>query len=835
MEARIADLVRWNMCSMVSSANLGGSGLGGHIATGMAWAEIFEVGLNHFWSTEDFVYYQGHSSPALYVRSWLEGRFSLERLQKFRREAFSDQGLSSYPHPLLMHDYWNFPTVSMGLGPLNAIALARFLTYCKLHKILPEQYTNSRVWVFMGDGETDEPEALSSLSIAAREGLDNLVFMVSCNLQRLDSTVRTNGRIIQELEGKFRGAGWNVIKVVHGGKWDVLYERDTNAALLKRFSTLLDADAQRLTVETGAQIRQELFNTPELAALVEDFTDDDLVALMKDTGGHDFQKIYNAFMAASVNNTTGKPTVILFRTIKGKRGARIEAANGTHSEKFLSAKDMVQVKDVLGMPLNDQQAGEYGYVEAPSDVVAYINEHATKLGGPRPQRKLKEVNWTDPDPKVWAPYWKAQKDTSTTLVLGDLLKRLVRDKQLGKTVVPITPDEGRTFGWIGLYGPAIGVYSAVPTEARPVDHTQTLKVHEMAKGRILQEGISEAQGMASMTAWGTAHHNIGVGMIPFYNLYSMFGFQRIHDIVYNAQDSGCRGFFCGATAGGTTLNGEGLQHQDRTSYLVAGTMQNMRAYEPAFAYHVSTVVKNGMKEMQAKDIMYYMMLFNENYDHQAPPEIYTPEALEEAIMKGAHFLNRLSPEQRANNKCVRLLGSGPLLPLTLQAQKVLEEKYGVLSEVVAVTSYTELYREGEECYRWNRKHPGEPPRVPYVETFFGDDDIPTVAHSDWVRKVPRLVAPWIKGKYDVLGCDGCGRSDLRSELRKYFEIDAENVVYSALYLLGESPSTLQQALTDLGCIVERSDRTSCHEGEVMVQGERVPVAVYAERKKAATA
>ena len=811
MEKRLHTINRWNAMMMVTRANKYVDGIGGHISTYASASHLWEVGLNHFYRGKDgegwgdHVYWQGHASPGIYARAWLEGRLSDENIHNFRQEV-GGAGLSSYPHPRLMPDFWEYPSVSMGLGAMTAIHQARFNRY--LHHRGLADTTLSRVWYTMGDGESDEPESLSELALAAREGLDNIVMTMNCNLQRLDGPVRGNSKIVQELEGRFRGAGWNVIKVLWGSSWDALFAKDTSGTLAKRLAELVDGDEQRLFTAEGAVIRKELFAGDELTALVADYSDEELEALTEDLGGHDFLKIHAAYAAACAHK--GQPTVILARTIKGYGlGPAFAGRNTTHQRKKADENDLRLIRDAMGLDFSDEDLEKLPFIHPNDvpDVVAYAKNRRAAMMGPMPERRVPEMALTLPEASVYAEFddgTKGSSQVSTTMAFVRLMRGLMKTKEFGERVVPLIPDEARTFGMDPLFS-EFGIYHPEGQLYKPVDHKVLMKYKESAKGQILEEGINEAGALSSFIAAATSYATQGSPTIPFYIFYSMFGFQRVADLIWSAADSRARGFLIGATSGRTTLNGEGLQHQDGHSLLMAHSNPAVRAYDPAFAFELSTIIKQGIVDMceNDSDVIYYLAVYNENYPMPAKPK-----DCEEGILKGLYKL-RAAPD--GDGPVVRLIGSGPIMLQVLDAVEKLET-FGVRSEIWSATSYGELRREGMEVSRWNRLHPGESMKTSWVEQQFGDDKAPIVAVSDNVAAVPEMIREWVHAPYTVLGTDGFGRSDTRPALRRFFEIDGEAVALAALSSLVREgrleASVYNEAMTSFGVSTERTDITS---------------------------
>lgn len=776
LERRIRSLLRWNAMAMVVRANVREPGIGGHISTYASCANLYEVALHHFLRGHDAagggdqIFFQGHAAPGLYARAFLEGRLTERHLENFRRELAEGGGLSSYPHPWLMPDFWEFPTVSMGLSPLLAIYQARLNRYLQ-HRGLKDT-SNSRVWAFTGDGEMDEPESLGALTVASREQLDNLIFVVNCNLQRLDGPVRGNGKIIQELESAFRGAGWNVLKVVWGRDWDPLIATDSDGSLAQRMMEAVDGDYQKYVVEPGSYTRHHFFGTkPELSRLVEHLTDDQIRKLSR--GGHDSQKIYAAFKAA-VEHTEG-PTVILAKTIKGYGlGEAGEGRNITHQQKKLNEQELKQFRDRFDIPISDKNLKDAPFYkpEESSEEIQYLRERRRVLGGPVPRRRTGRTRLPTFDMSGFKEFFEgtpAERPVSTTMAFVSLLSKLLRHPELGKRIVPIIPDEARTFGMDPLFR-QVGIYSGIGQLYEPVDSKMVLYYREAKDGQLLEEGINEAGALASFTAAGTAEASHGLPLIPFFIFYSMFGFQRVGDLIWSLQDSRARGFLLGATAGRTTLSGEGLQHQDGHSQLMASVFPGIRAFEPSFAYEIALLIQDGIRRMyeQGEECVYYLTLQNENY-----PMLPMPAGAEEGVLRGLYLLK--AAEGKAQ---VRLFGSGSLLMEALQAQRLLKEQHGVSAEVWSVTSYSELRRQGLECDRWNLEHPEEMPKSSYVRQVLGDA-LPTVAVSDWVASVPELILRWVPELY-ALGTDGFGRSESRKELRRHFGVDADSIVKAAL-------------------------------------------------------
>ncbi|WP_177420110.1 pyruvate dehydrogenase (acetyl-transferring), homodimeric type [endosymbiont of Lamellibrachia barhami] len=782
MERRIRSFIRWNAMAMVVQANRISTELGGHISSFASAATLFDVGFNHFFratnktSEGDLIFFQGHSAPGIYARAYLEGRISEDQLYSFRQEV-DGQGLSSYPHPWLMPGFWQFPTVSMGLGPLMAIYQARFMRY--LHDRGISNTENRKVWAFCGDGEMDEPEALGAISLAGRERLDNLVFVVNCNLQRLDGPVRGNGKIIQELEAVYRGAGWNVIKVVWGGYWDPLIAKDKSGHLLKRMEECVDGDYQAYKAKGGSYTREHFFGKyPELQDMVANMTDEDIWRLNR--GGHDPHKVYAAYAEATAHK--GQPTVILAKTVKGYgMGVAGEGQNITHSQKKMGEAALKAFRDRFNIPISDDQIGAAPFYKpsADSPEMQYMHERRQTLGGYLPQRRTEVAPVEVPDLSHFKALLEGsgEREQSTTMAFVRLLNMLIRDKKLGKHVVPIIPDEARTFGMEGMFR-QLGIYSSVGQLYEPVDADQVMYYREDKKGQILQEGINEAGAMSSWIAAATAYSNHGTTMIPFYIYYSMFGFQRIGDLAWAAGDMQAKGFLIGGTAGRTTLAGEGLQHQDGHSHLMAATIPNCVAYDPAFAFEMTVIVQDGMRRMyqEKESIFYYITVMNENYLQPA-----MPEGVESGIVNGMYLFQKGGKRK----KRVQLLGSGAILREVIAAAELLEKDFSISADVWSVTSFNELRRDGLDVERWNMLHPEETPRSSYVEGLLAETKGPVVAATDYMRSYADQIRPFVKASYSVLGTDGFGRSDMRSQLRKFFEVNRYYIVVAALKILAD--------------------------------------------------
>ncbi|KTC97066.1 pyruvate dehydrogenase E1 component oxidoreductase protein AceE [Legionella geestiana] len=792
---RISALIRWNALAMVLRAGKKAPELGGHIASYASAATLYETGFNHFFKGDsyspnggDMLYIQGHCAPGIYARAFLEGRLSEEQLENFRQEV-EVNGLSSYPHPWLMGDFWQFPTVSMGLGPLQAIYQARFLKYLEHRGLL--KAGERKVWAFLGDGEMDEPESLGALTIASREKLDNLIFVVNCNLQRLDGPVRGNGKIIQELEGVFRGAGWNVIKVIWGTRWDALFARDKEGWMQKRMEECLDGDYQAYKANNGAYVREHFFGQyPELKKMVEHMSDDDIWRLNR--GGHDSQKVYAAY--ASAVEHRGQPTVILAKTVKGYgMGAAGEGQNITHQQKKMTIEQVRAFRDRFSIPVSDDNIADVPFYrpEPDSPEVRYLKRQRESLGGFLPARTVACEKLTVPALEFFAPVTAGtgDREISTTMAFVRILTMLLKDKNLGPRVVPIVPDECRTFGMEGLFR-QIGIYSPVGQLYTPVDHEQVMYYREAKDGQILEEGINEAGAFCSWMAAGTSYANNHLPMIPFYIYYSMFGFQRIGDLAWAAGDMQARGFLLGATAGRTTLAGEGLQHQDGHSHLLASTIPNCVAYDPAYAYEVAVIIQNGLQRMYVdqENVFYYITLMNENYVQ--PP---MPEGAEEGILRGMYLLQ--SPK-KPGKKHVQLLGSGTILREVIEAARLLQEEFGVSADIWSVTSFTELRRDGLVTERENRMHPEREANKCYVERQLEGRTGPVIAATDYQRMLADAIRPFVHSRYVTLGTDGYGRSDTRKQLRHFFEVDAKYIVLAALEALAQEGSVPKSVVKD---------------------------------------
>jgi pyruvate dehydrogenase E1 component len=794
LERRIEAYIRWNAMAMVVQANRISSEYGGHLASYASSATLYEVGFNHFWrapSAEhpgDLVFIQGHSSPGVYARAYLEGRLSENQLRHFRQEAGGPgQGLSSYPHPWLMPDFWQFPTVSMGLGPMMAIFQARFTRYLE-HRGLAKP-SDRKVWAFLGDGEMDEPESMGALTMPVREGLDNLIFVINCNLQRLDGPVRGNGKIIQELEAAFLGAGWNVIKVLWGSRWDPLLARDTQGLLRRVMEECVDGEYQNFKAKGGAYTREHFFGKyPELKAMVANMSDEEIWRLNR--GGHDPRKVYAAYAAAMAHK--GQPTVILAKTVKGfGLGKGGEGQMVAHQQKKLSEDDLRAFRDRFYIPVSDEEIAKLPFRQpaADSEESRYLHERRTSLGGYLPARRKQAPPLAVPPLEAFAGVLEGtgEREISTTMAFVRILTTLLKDKQIGKYIVPIVPDEARTFGMEGLFR-QIGIYSSVGQLYTPQDAETLMSYREDKKGQMIEEGINEAGALCSWIAAATAYSNHGMSMVPFYIFYSMFGFQRVGDFIWAAGDIQARGFLLGATAGRTTLAGEGLQHQDGHSQLVATTVPNCVAYDPAYAYELAVIIQDGMRRMYVdqESIFYYITVMNENY-----PQPALPKGSEAGILKGAYLLR---PGGKGKLRTT-LLGSGTILRECLEAAKILEADYGVRADVFSVTSFSELRREALECDRWNLLHAGEPARAPYVQQCLKDAPGPFVAATDYMRTVPDQIRQWVPGRYVSLGTDGFGRSDSRAALRRHFEVDRNYIAVAALKALADEGKLEASAVT----------------------------------------
>ncbi|MEZ4501267.1 MAG: pyruvate dehydrogenase (acetyl-transferring), homodimeric type [Dehalococcoidia bacterium] len=806
IERRLKSIIRWNAMAMVVEANEKASGIGGHISTYASIATLYEVGFNHFFrgpdapGGPDLVFYQGHASPGIYSRAYVERRFSAAQIHNFRREFAAEGGLASYPHPWLMPDFWQFPTVSMGLGPLTAIYQARFMRYLEDRGLL--EPSDRKVWAFLGDGETDEPETLGAISLAAREQLDNLIFVVNCNLQRLDGPVRGNGSIIQELEAVFRGVGWNVIKVLWGGEWDALLAQDDEGLLARRMGEVVDGEYQKYAVAGGAYIREHFWGVdPKLERMVANLSDDELWRMS--LGGHDPDKVYAAYRAAV--ETKGVPTVILARTIKGYGlGEAGEGKNVTHQQKQLNLDELLQFRDRFDIPLSDDEVvGAPLYRPAEDSVeVAYLRERRAALGGPIPQRRTAPSPLKAPPEELFAEFLggSGEREASTTMAFVRMLTAMLRQEDLGGSIVPIIPDEARTFGMEALFR-QFGIYAHAGQLYEPVDADQLLFYRESEQGQILEEGITEAGAFSSFLAAGTSYATHGLHMLPFFIFYSMFGLQRVGDLAWAAGDQRCRGFLIGATSGRTTLAGEGLQHQDGQSQLLASVVPNLVSYDPAYAYELAVILREGIRRMHEvdEDVFYYLTVGNETYVQPSMPEDTPDQDVREGIIRGLYRFR--GADVASDQPRVQLLGSGAILNEAVHAADLLAESYGVAAEVWSVTSYNELRREALEVERWNRLHPTETARTPFVTQRLGGGAPAVVAASDYVKALPESIAQWVPGRFATLGTDGFGRSATRAELRDFFEVDAKHIALAALHALAEeealAPSVVQQAIEDL--------------------------------------
>jgi pyruvate dehydrogenase E1 component len=831
IERRIKSLIRWNAMAMVVRANKHAAGIGGHISTYASAATLYEVGFNHFFRGPDApgggdqVYFQGHASPGIYARAFLEGRLTAPQLENFRRELPPSPlprspeeeergrgeggGLSSYPHPWLMPHFWHFPTVSMGLGAIMAIYQARYNRYLE-HRGLKDT-SQQRVWCFLGDGETDEPESLGALTLASREGLDNLIFVVNCNLQRLDGPVRGNGKIIQELEAAFRGAGWNVIKVIWGSDWDPLLARDKDGLLVQRMGEVVDGEYQKLGVESGAYIRKQFFGKyTELLKLVEHLSDEQLRKLSR--GGHDPEKVYTAYKAAVEHK--GSPTVILAKTVKGYGlGEAGEGRNITHQQKKLNEDELAEFRTRFGIPISDKHVAEAPFYKPADDSreLTYLRQRRQALGSYLPARVVRYPPLKAPKLELFKDFFQGSgaDSFSTTMAFVGLLRRLLNNKELGKLIVPIIPDEARTFGMDALFK-QYGIYSNVGQLYEPVDSKMLLSYREAKNGQILEEGITEAGSVSSFIAAGTAYATHGIATIPFFIFYSMFGFQRIGDLIWAAADMRTRGFLLGGTAGRTTLMGEGLQHQDGHSHVLASTVPNLLAYDPAYAYELAVIIQDGIRRMYevGEDIFYYITLGNEPY--AMPP---MPQGAAEGILRGTYRLRPAAPRGERGvsppRSKVHLLGSGAILREALRAQELLAERFGVAADVWSVTSYKELRRDALEAERWNLLHPEAEPRHSYVERLLAAEEGVFVAATDFMKSVPEMIDRWVPGGVYALGADGFGRSDTRAALRRFFEVDAECIALAALHQLARrgdiKASRVQKAIKELGIDPDKAD------------------------------
>ena len=788
MERKIRSLIRWNALVMVLRANKSDDDLGGHISTFSSAATLYEVGFNYFFrgsegQLEDLIYYQGHCSPGIYARSYLEGYLQEEDLDNFRREV-EKPGLSSYPHPWLMPDYWQFPTVSMGLGPIMGIYQAHIMRYMSARNLVPRN--DRKVWVFCGDGEMDEPESKGAIGLAGREKLENLIFVVNCNLQRLDGPVRGNGKIIQELEGEFRGSGWNVIKVVWGRKWDSIISKDKEGKLQEIMDAVVDGELQNFKAKGGAYTREKFFaQDPDVLEMVDDLTDEDIYKLNR--GGHDPYKVYAAYHKAT--NSKGAPTVILALTTKGYGTGSREADNTTHQVKKLSLENIKSFRDTFDIPVNDSEIEKLPYVRpaADSPEIQYLNKTRESLGGPIPRRRNKSKVLNNPNDKVFSKLYESSKDrkVSTTMAAVRIITELLKDKDIGERIVPIVPDEARTFGMESLFR-QVGIYSSAGQKYEPEDADKVMWYKESKDGVMLEEGITEAGAFSAWSALATTYSSYDFPMVPFYLFYSMFGFQRIHDLAWAAGDAQAKGFLIGATSGRTTLNGEGLQHQDGHSHILSSTIPNCRSYDPAYAYEVAVIIKDGIQKMYVdqENYFYYITTTNENY-----PQPEMPKNSEKGIVKGMYKV------VDSEKPSIRLIGSGAILRESIKANEILS-KYKIHSEVWSVTSFNLLRKDGMETERFNQLNPDKE-KDTYVEECFDNKDIPVVASTDYMRAYAEQIRPYIKGEYSVLGTDGYGRSDSREMLRDFFEINSNNIVRVSAYSLYKSKVIDKKLLTKI--------------------------------------
>jgi len=793
LEWRIRSLIRWNAMAMVVQANRKSSELGGHIASFASSATLYDVGFNHFFHAPnenhggDLLFVQGHSAPGIYARAYMTGRITEDQMKKFRQEV-DGGGLSSYPHPWLMPDYWQFPTVSMGLGPLMAIYQARFMRYMENREMIKD--TNRKVWAFMGDGEMDEPESLGAIGLAAREKLDNLIFVVNCNLQRLDGPVRGNHKIIQELEGTFRGAGWNVIKVIWGSYWDPLIARDTSGMLYKRMEEVVDGEYQTYKAKDGAYVREHFFGKyPELREMVASMSDDDIWRLNR--GGHDPHKVYAAYAAAVKHE--GQPTVILVKTVKGYgMGDAGEGQNITHQQKKMGEESLKHFRDRFNIPITDEEIKDAPFYKPAEDSeeIKYLKERREALGGYFFGKRNKAPELDIPDISIHQKLLEGtgDREISTTMAFVRFLNTLLKEKSISKHIVPIVPDEARTFGMEGMFR-QYGIYSAVGQLYEPVDSDQVMYYREDIKGQLLEEGINEAGGYSSWIAAATSYRNNGIQMIPFFIYYSMFGFQRIGDLAWASGDMRARGFLLGGTAGRTTLAGEGLQHQDGHSHLFASTIPNCVSYDPTFAYELTVIMQDGMRRMfqNHEDVFYYLSVMNENYVHPA-----MLKGVEEGIIKGMYLF-----QKPAKGKAqIQLLGSGTILREVIAAAELLQDDFGISSNIWSATSMNELRREGLTVQRWNMLHPTKKAKVSYVESLLKDKTIPTLAATDYMKVYADQIREFVPGRYSVLGTDGFGRSDTRKQLRKFFEVNRYYVVVAALKTLADEGTIPAKTVAD---------------------------------------
>ena len=812
LERKIRSIIRWNALAMVTRANVKDGGIGGHISSFSSSATLYDVGMNYFFKGNhrgngqlgDLIFFQGHTSPGHYARSYIEGRFTEDQLDKFRNEVGGD-GLSSYPHPWLMPDYWQFPTVSMGLGPIKAIYQAHVMRYLDARGLA--DCSDRKVWAYLGDGECDEPESLGAISLAGRESLDNLVFVINCNLQRLDGPVRGNGKIVQELEGVFRGAGWNVLKVIWGGKWDALLQKDKTGLLQKRMDEVVDGELQNYKAKGGAYTREHFFGKyPELLELVKDLSDDEIMQLNR--GGHDPYKVYAAYAAADAHK--GQPTVILAHTVKGYGlGASGEAQNITHSVKKLDVEGLKKFRDRFDIPLSDAEVEQVSYYKPAADTpeMQYLQKRRKELGGYLPERINDFESLPIPALDAFAPLLKStgEREISTTMAFVRILTTLCKDKGCGKNITPIVPDEARTFGMEGMFR-QLGIFSSEGQKYTPMDRDQIMYYREDAAGQILEEGINEAGAMSAWIALATSYSIHGVPMVPFYIYYSMFGFQRIGDLAWAAGDSQARGFLIGATAGRTTLNGEGLQHQDGHSHVLANTIPNCRTYDPTYAYELAVVIQDGMQRMYGdkENVYYYVTTMNENYTH---PEM--PEGAEEGIIKGMYMLKE--GKKSKSKKRVQLMGAGTILREVEAAAELLKE-FGVEADVWSVPSVNELTRDGQRIDRWNLLHPESEAQVPYITQQLQGQVGPVVIATDYMKSYSEQLRPYVPAAYKVLGTDGFGRSDTRHALREFFEVSSEYVTVAALKSLADEGTidvkVVTEAIKKFGIDPDKADPMS---------------------------
>lgn len=809
IERRIKSLIRWNAMAMVVRANKNSAGIGGHISTFASAATLYEIGFNHFFkgkdenSDGDQIYFQGHAAPGIYARAFLEGRITKEQLTNFRRELAPGGGLSSYPHPWLMPNFWEFPTVSMGLGPIMSIYQARFNRYLEDRGL--KKSSNQKVWAFLGDGETDEPETLGAISLAAREKLDNLIFVINCNLQRLDGPVRGNGNVVQELEAVFRGAGWNVIKVIWGSEWDSLLDADKTGLLIKRMNETIDGESQKYIVEDGSYIRKNFFGKyPELLKLVENLTDEQILKMKR--GGHDPEKVYAAYKSAVEHK--GSPTVILARTVKGYGlGEAGEGKNITHSQKKLNEDELKEFRTRFGVPISDEDIAKAPFYKPDDDSpeIRYLKERRKQLGGYVPKRVVKSQPIQTPSEELFKEFYEGTdgREVSTTMVYVRILTKLLKDKEIGKLIVPIVPDEARTFGMESLFR-QVGIYSHVGQLYEPVDRDSLLYYKEAVDGQILEEGITEAGSISSFIAAGTAYATHGINTIPFFSFYSMFGFQRIGDFAWAAADIRAKGFLIGATAGRTTLAGEGLQHQDGHSHLLSYSIPTCVTYDPAFAYELAVLIRDGIYRMYEKqeNKFYYITVMNENYAQ--PP---MPEGVKEGILKGMY---KYKTSEKKNSKAkAHLMGSGTILNEVIKAQEILENEYNVSADVWSVTSYKLLHLDALETERWNMLNPDKKAKIPYIQEITKDENGVFVSASDYVQILADSIAKYLPGKLRTLGTFGFGRSEDRESLRDFFEVDAKHIVLATLYSLVQEGSlksdVLKKAIKNLGINPEKAN------------------------------